>query len=181
MAKDKIRFYVVKRNRAFWQPTKEMRSLGFLRKALGEAGPSAQAEAILLNERWDAFRLGIDPAAQPRYPRGSIGEAWEKFRKTAEWTRKTQSTRADWDRAWEWIDVAFGDCDPKTVDMTAVSKLRETVAKLVSEREAHRVLKIWRAFWKIMGAMGYCAGRDDPGRAVQEPDSSRPAGILDCT
>ena len=173
MAKDKIRYYVVKRKRAFWQPTMKMRRLGFLRKALGEAGPAAQAEAILLNEQWDQFRLGIDPATQPRYPRGSLGEAWEAFRKTDEWKKKTKSTRDDWDRAWTWIEAAFGDCDPKTVQFTAVSKLRATVADLVSEREAHRVLKIWRAFWRIMGAMGYCSGRDDPGLAVKNPS---PAG-----
>jgi len=169
MAEDKIRFYVVRRQRAFWQPTAVMRRHGFSPKPLGEAGPAAQAEALNLNDKWDQFRFGIDLATQPRYPRGSIGEAWKAFRETAEWAKKAKSMRDDWDRAWVWIDAAFGDCDPKTVDFMAVSKLRSTVADMVSEREAHRVLKIWRAFWKIMGAMGYCAGRDDPGLAVKNP------------
>ena len=82
MAEDKIRFYVVKRQRAFWQPTAVMRRHGFSPKPLGEAGPAAQAEALNLNDKWDQFRFGIDLATQPRYPRGSIGEAWKALWKT---------------------------------------------------------------------------------------------------
>jgi len=58
--KDKVRCYLVRGKRASWQPTIKMRKAGFSCKSLGEAGPTAQAEAVLLNAKWDAFRRGFD-------------------------------------------------------------------------------------------------------------------------
>ncbi len=40
--------------------------------------------------------------------------------------------------------------------------LRPLVAAKVSESEAHRVIKVWRALWKKMAVFGYCELDRDP-------------------
>src|SRR5947207_954892 len=40
------------------------------------------------------------------------------------------------------------DCDPSTVTAQQLIGLRSFVAERVSETEAHRVVKVWRALWK---------------------------------
>jgi len=43
--------------------------------------------------------------------------------------------------------------------------LRTPVADRVSEREAFRVIKVWRSLWQQMALFGLCDGARDPGRA----------------
>jgi hypothetical protein len=52
----KIRHYVVKRKKAFWQPTRLMRANGFQSLPLGDHGPGAQRVAEQHNAEWDAYR-----------------------------------------------------------------------------------------------------------------------------
>jgi hypothetical protein len=116
--------------------------------------------------------------AEHRYPPGSIGEAYERAISLREQERRSagiiwtneQRSRDDWPRAWKWIAPLFADCDPKTVtpeqligdpQNPALLGLRPLVAAKVSESEAHRVIKVWRALWKKMSVFGLCeAGRD---------------------
>jgi hypothetical protein len=44
---------------------------------------------------------------------------------------------------------------------------REAIEQKVSRREAHRVIKIWRALWKVSAAMGYCGKDEDPSQGVR--------------
>jgi hypothetical protein len=41
----------------------------------------------------------------------------------------------------------FGDVRPRSVTLEHISAFREKVERDVSRREAHRVIKIWRALW----------------------------------
>ncbi len=110
---------------------------------------------------------------------GSVGDAFERAMLLREAERRArgvawsgeQRSRDDWPRAWKWIEPLFGDCDPKTVtpeqligDSTRpdVLGLRPLVAAKVSESEAHRVIKVWRALWKKMAVFGYCELDRDP-------------------
>lgn len=52
--KGKIPYYVVKGGRGYWQPTRDMRQLGFMSVACGPDGPKAHAVAAKWNERWEA-------------------------------------------------------------------------------------------------------------------------------
>ena len=56
----------------------------------------------------------------------------------------------------------YGDRDPRSVTPESLLALRAKVAARVSLTEAHRVIKIWRALWKKMAAMGYCQRDADP-------------------
>jgi len=180
----KIRHYVVKRKtrQAFWQPTKRMKALGFCSVPLGVDGPDAWALAEEWNRRWDATRRGValspamvaaDNLSPERseeltvYPPRSLGDAFRRYRRTNEWSRKAPRTREDWWRGWRRIKPVFADCDPRTVELDVLSNWRQDIEDRVSLREAHRALKIWRAMWKVSAALGYCVRDADPSLGVR--------------
>jgi hypothetical protein len=178
----KLRHYVVKRGKAFWQPTKSMRALGFYSVPCGNDGPAAWAIAEQWNARWDRTRRGEAPSPAmvaadnlslekseelTVYPSRSVGEAFKRYRRTDEWARKKLRTREDWWRAWKRIKPVFGDVDPRTVSLEDISEFRKVVEETVSLREAHRCLKIWRAMWKVAAALGYCVRDADPSLSVR--------------
>jgi hypothetical protein len=182
MIRIKIRHYVVKRSRGFWQPTRAMQALGFFPVPCGSDGPDAWAIAEQWNQRWDKTRRGEAPSPAMAgadnlspdkaeeltvYPPRSLGDAFKRYRRTAEWSRKAPRTREDWWRAWKRIKPVFGDVDPRTVSLEDTSAFRQAVEDTVSLREAHRCLKIWRAMWKVAAALGYCVRDADPSLGVR--------------
>ncbi len=182
MVKGHPRHYVVKRSRAFWQPTPTMRSMGFLPVPLGPDGPAAFRLAEEWNRRWDAARRGDHPSPalvdaenlSPEraeeltiYPPKSLGEAFRRYRRTREWGRKAPRTREDWWRGWKRIKPVFGDVDPRTVSLEDISAWRFAIEETVSLREAHRAVKIWRALWQVAGALLYCDKNADPSGGVR--------------
>jgi hypothetical protein len=182
MTKIELRYYVVKRGKGFWQPTKAMKRLGFYPVPCGGDGPDAWAIAERWNDRWDRTRRGQEPspaiAAVEKlsleqseeltvYPPRSLGEAFARYRRTDEWSSKAPRTREDWWRSWKQIKPIFGDCDPRTVRLEDISAWRKAVEEAVSLREAHRCVKIWRALWKVSAAMHYCKRDEDPSLGVR--------------
>jgi hypothetical protein len=185
----KIRYVVFKRGHWVWRPTRTMRAAGF-RPVHLSAGYIVDGKRVMsaldieraraLNAEWDRHRRGLPPLAPRRgYPSGSIGEGYERALRLREAERKAkgvvwsteQHSRDDWPRAWKWIGPLFADCDPKTVQPeqligdpanSAVPGLRPMVAAKVSETEAHRVIKVWRALWARMAGFGYCDATRDP-------------------
>lgn len=101
------------------------------------------------------------------YPPRSLGEAFRRYRRIDEWSRKAPRTREDWWRGWRRIKPIFGDTDPRTVTLEDVSAWRKVVEDTVSLREAHRCVKIWRALWKVAAALGYCVRDADPSLGVR--------------
>jgi hypothetical protein len=133
MTKIKIRHYVVKGGKGFWQPTRTMKVLGFHSAPCGDDGPDAWAIAERWNERWDKARRGDAPspamAAADKlsaeqseeltvYPARSLGEAFGRYRRTDEWSSKAPRTREDWWRGWKRIKPIFGDCEAVTLTAT---------------------------------------------------------------
>jgi len=182
LTKVKIRHYAVKRGKGFWQPTAKMKALGFYSVPCGQDGPDAWAVAEQWNARWDKTRRGEAPSPakvaaenlSPEqseeltvYPPRSLGEGFRRYRRTDEWARKAGRTREDWWRAWKRIKPVFGDCDPRTVTLENISAWRKAIEDTVSLREAHRCLKIWRALWKVLAALGYCVRDADPSLGVR--------------
>jgi hypothetical protein len=62
-----------------------------------------------------------------------------------------------------------------TVEIEHIEALRTIVSNKVSPGEAHRVMKIWRAFWKVMAAMRLCEKDADPSLVLR---NSAPQGAL---
>ena len=54
-----------------------------------------------------------------------------------------------------------------------ISGFREVVERNISRREAHRVIKIWRALWRVSAAMGYCQRDADPSLGVRNKEPER--------
>lgn len=164
---------------------------GPLLEANGHPAPSTadQQRAIELNRAWDQVRtnqVSAPPHPAKRYPEGSVGHAYERameLRKAARlakgivWT-KEQESRDDWPRAWKWLGPEFGEDDPKTIvpehflrvdQITGeVKGLVPRIEREVSVAERHRVIKVWRALWSKMQAMGgYCGDKTDPALAFE--------------
>ena len=167
MGKVKIPYYVVRNGNGFWQAKPHMRAEGFESIACGADGPEAWERAQRANEAWKRHQRGEDVTREKRYPQRSVGDAWNRFRRTQEWASRAHATRAEWEYAWEWIAPVFGDVAPATVEMEALSRLRAAVERKVSAHAAWRVVKVWRAFWKVMAAMKLCDREADPSLAIR--------------
>lgn len=164
MGTDKPRYLVRIKGCFYWRPTPRMKRAGFCAHALGKNELQAKLEATRLSAEWDAHRFGArnDPSVMV-YPHGSLGQAYnralalrvaERKSKGIIWTRQ-QKARDDWPRAWRWIGPAFGDYDPLAVVAEDLLALRAKVAERVSESEAFRVIKVWRALWAKLTPLGY--------------------------
>jgi hypothetical protein len=139
--------------------------------------PADIARAIELNQGWDRHRQGLPPLHENKtgHPPGSLGDAFERVMRLRElerqkkgiaWTSE-QASRDDWPRAWKRLEGYFADCDPKTVTPEMLLTLRSDVAEMISESEAHRLIKVWRALWKKMAALGYCEFNRDPSKLFE--------------
>lgn len=173
MGKVKVRYYSVRKGRGYWQPTPEMRRLGFAPVACGPDGPAAWAKAQELNKAWDQrssqpLTAVIIPKVE-QWPKGSIGEAYQIYRSTPEWAKKAPRTREDWDRGWKYIGPTFGDCGAGAATMPLISAWRQGIEEDKGLREAHRAMKIWRALWKVAAALRYTVG-GDPSLAVRNTE-----------
>lgn len=171
----KIPYYYERNGRAYWEPRGNVPP-GFAPRPLGPAGEDARMRAAkLYDAMWKARRGGAggDQDNASRWPKGTIGEAWELYRRTAEWPKKKPRTREEWDRVWARLHPIFGDVKPNTVTMMDISQWRAQIETHVSQREAHRCVKIWRALWQVMASMKYCDAENDPSFGVRntEPEA----------
>ena len=146
-----------------------MKSEGFSPVRCGLDGPQAWAVATVWNERWQRHRQGREQDELPKWPAGSIGEAFERYKKLDEWQAKSEGTREEWELEWSRIAPVFGDLPPTSAEITleTLSRFRRLIAETVSLGEAWRVIKIWRALWNVCAALGYCAAKTDPSLAIR--------------
>ena len=103
MSKIKIPYYVVRKGRGYWLVSPRMRAMGFSNIRCGVDGPSAWRVAQEWNERWQRTRTGRDAPPVHVFPRGSLGEAFARFRRSKTWAQKAPRTREDWGRGWRYI------------------------------------------------------------------------------
>jgi hypothetical protein len=147
-----LRYTVKKRGNLFWQPTPEMRLLGFLPKPLGPDGPEAHAEALRLAAAWD--KALAERGKVTDYPPGSFGAFWDRLRGTKQkpsawWNKKAKRTREDYERAWAYIDAWRPDASRPTLSRTIIANIStelceqfyDHLSKTVSPRERWRAIK----------------------------------------
>jgi hypothetical protein len=144
-----------------------MRRFGFSLVRCGKDGPEAWAIAESWNQKWQAFRKGQIPApievsklsrddaeAARRYPPGSVGAAFQAYIRTPEWSGRAASARMKvWWPAWFRIRNMWGDVAPDTISFEQMSKWRATLEKKHGRGVAHKTIRVWRTFWKIMLGM----------------------------
>ena len=140
-----------------------MQALGFPSSVpCGVDGPDAWRVAQEWNERWQRTRTGREPPPKHVYPRGSLGEAFERFRRSETWAAKAPRTREDWERGWRYIKPTFGDVAPAIVTFEHADAWYHRLKEIASVNEAFRAMKIWRALWQVAAAMHYCDPDHDP-------------------
>lgn len=167
MGRIKIPYYVVAKGRGYWRPHPRMRAFGFQMVRCGADGPEAWAIAAEWNKRWQAVRKGEAPPlvnldqlsrdqaeAARRYPPGSIGAAFQVYIRTPEWSGRAHSARIKvWWPAWFRIRDMWGDVAPDTITFEMMSRWRAALEKKHGRGVAHKTLRVWRTFWKIMLGM----------------------------
>src|SRR5690348_12057749 len=115
------------------------------------------SRVVVARDRWTKIRksFSIRRAAWARL----IMRRWPYANRSAEaksafWSNE-QNRRDDWPRAWKWLGPVFGRTAPQTVRAEHLLSLRTKIVQQKSEREAHRVIKVWRALWKRLPALGF--------------------------
>ena len=93
MAKVRIRYYVVRQGRGYWQPTAAMKRQGFAARTLGQDGPEAWAAAEAMNAAWDRHRSGAGETKL--ITPGSLADVFRRYRGMDAWSRKKVRTREE--------------------------------------------------------------------------------------
>ena len=172
----KIPYYSVRerhgKRHGYWQPTAKMKAAGFKLVACGLDGPASWATANLWNERWQEHRKAQGKPQARFWPRGSLGEAFARYRETETWKGKKARTREDWWRGWKHLEPIFGDVSPSAVPFDVIDQWYADLLVNASVREAHRAVKIWRALWGVGAALSagkpfYCERGADPSLAIR--------------
>jgi hypothetical protein len=167
MGRVKIPYYVVTKGRGYWRPHPRMRALGFQIVRCGADGPQAWALAAEWNKRWQAVRTGNSPPpinldelprdqaeSARRYPAGSVGAAFQIYIRTPEWAARAPLTRDKiWWPAWLRIRDMWGDVAPDTITFEMMSRWRAALERKNGRDVAHKTIRVWRTFWKIMLGM----------------------------
>jgi hypothetical protein len=180
MGRVKIPYYVVVKGRGYWRPHPRMYAFGFQIVRCGIDGPEAWAIAAEWNNRWQAVRKGEtappvnldnlsrdEAEAARRYPSGSIGAAFQSYLRTPEWSARAYLTREKiWWPAWFRIRDMWGDVAPDTITFEMMSRWRAALEKKHSRGVAHKTLRVWRTFWKIMLGMKI-ARTSDPSMGIR--------------
>ncbi|MEL7719142.1 hypothetical protein AAG604_03770 [Citromicrobium bathyomarinum] len=157
--------------KAISSQTKAMKAVGFSAMPLGPDGPEAWTRAKQLNEDWQRIRRGEASPINPRFPRGSFGEAFTRLKRTDRWERMAPRTQEDWERGQRMIEGVFGDQQPKAISYEHLDRFYSTTLARKGPSEAYKAIKHWRRLWQMMAAMGYEMPSSDPSRTlrVQSP------------
>lgn len=174
----RLPYTVRKRGNLFWQPTAAMRAKGFAPKALGPEGPESIAQARRLYAAWLAAKDSEPPVS--RYPAGSFGEYFDRYKRAPAWGKKGLRTRDDYERAWRHIDAWRPATDRPSLAETVISRVSTDLVeqfvdhldRTVSANERHRTvkcLKVLLADAVVRLRLGYAS----PAAKIRNP---QPAG-----
>lgn len=164
----RLKHYVVRKGRGYWLVTPKMRAYGFENVRCGIDGPIAWTVAKEWEERWQRARKGLEAPRRKVFPKDSVGDGFERFRRTNEWQKKPPRTREDWDRGWAYIEPIFGDIPPTRVSLEMLDQWYQRLTDRKSVGEAGRAMKTWRALYNVMAAMKLCPAGQDPSLAIRK-------------
>jgi hypothetical protein len=164
----KIPYYVVRKGHGYWQPNARMMKRGAKCVACGLDGPGAWTRARAVYEQWLA--RSKDEPRTDLIEAGTFAAGFRDYRGTEEWRKKSPRTREEWERVWRRLDPIYGRRRPGSVTLVEISTTRALVAKNVSEREAHRCIKVWRALWQVLAALKMCEAAADPSFGVRNTE-----------
>jgi integrase len=137
--------------------------------ALGPDGEEAQRKALSLYAAYRRAKIAADKEDADRlagWPKGSLGAFFHLYQKTEDWTvDKKPRTRQEWLDSWKVIGERFGRTLISDITVSASEKFHRDCRKPsvlpdgtktdgldLTETEAWRVLKIWRAMLNVLAA-----------------------------
>ena len=167
MGKIKLRHYAVRKGRGYWLVTPKMREHGFENVRCGTDGPDAWRVAEEWEARWQAARRGVVPSQRKVYPRGSIGDGFERYRHTGAWAAKKPRSREDWDRGWKYIEPFFADQRPASITFEMLDKWYFAIKAKKGTGEADSAMKTWRALYNVLADMKLCSKGQDPSLSIR--------------
>lgn len=168
MVKIKLKHYVVRKGRyGYWLPTPKMAAMGFAPVACGRDGPDAWKIAKQWEDRYQAARRGAEAPRGKVYPKDSVGDAFERYRRMDAWKRLAARTREDWERGWSYIEPYFADLPPALVSLESLDGWYAKLLKTKGVDVAYRAMKTWRSLYRVMAGMKLCAPRADPSLAIR--------------
>ena len=158
----RLKYYRIRRNRAFFAPGKAAaENAGWFQKdgrpiasiPLGEAGDRAEEEALRLYHKLLRDRgAAVQPQSKQsgKYPSGSFGDFFVKWRCSDVWKEKKPRTREDYDRAWPEIEKHFAIMPLSEITVSKSEAFHRQMKSAeregtLSSNSRHRILKIWRA------------------------------------
>ena len=168
MAKVRLPHYVVRKGKhGYWMPTPKMRAMGFQIVPCGHDGPEAWAIAREWEGRYQRTRKGEDEPPREVWPKDSVGDAFERYRRTAGWAAKKPRTREDWERGWSFIAPVFGRSRPAHITFEILDQWYARLLEKKGTDIAYRAMKIWRALYNVMVSMKLCPAGSDPSAAIR--------------
>jgi hypothetical protein len=137
-----------------------------------------QAVSSVLRKQKRAFldpAWAICPAGGIDKVPGSVGAAWQEWIQTEAWSRLAPSTRYKiWWEAWnKRIEPFFGDCAPDSITMKMIDEWRADIETVSGIDAAHKALKTFRAFWRVMQALRYTQLTDPSKKVVNSAPRAR--------
>ena len=151
MAKVRIRYYVVRQGRGYWQPTAAMKRQGFAARTLGQDGPEAWAAAEAMNAAWDRHRSGAGETKL--ITPGSLADVFRRYRGMDAWSRKKVRTREEWEDVWGVLEPVLGDVPVTEIDAELCDAFYQRLRALYSLHRRHRIFKVFRALMNVAIAL----------------------------
>ncbi|RWF66889.1 hypothetical protein [Mesorhizobium sp.] len=168
MAKIKLKHYVIRKGKyGYWLPTPKMMEAGFECIPCGIDGPDAWAIAKEWEDRWQTFRKGREPPRLDQWPKGSIGDAFARYRRMEAWKSRPPRTREDWERGWSYIEPYFADLPPADITLELLDDWYARLLRAKGVDIAYRAMKTWRALYTVMAGMKLCQAKQDPSLAIR--------------
>ena len=158
----RLKYYRIRRDRAFFEPGKQRaENAGWFRKdgtpkasvPLGEAGDTAEQEALRL---YHQLIRDLGAACYPqreqlvKYPKGSFGAFFMKWRCSDAWEGMQTRTKEDYDRVWPEIEKRFANMPILEITVSKSESFHRQLKSAerdgsLSANARHRILKVWRA------------------------------------
>lgn len=176
----RLRYVVERRGLLFWQPTKEVRDLGFEARPLGAKSPESIAEAERLYQEVVKARAGRGKVTD--YPPGTFGAYYDRFtgrlsrKPVPKWLKMKPRSREDYERAWTHLEPAFAR---KILTKITAQDFEAFIddgkggglALKVSPSERYRVQKVARALFDDAIARLQLHGHVNPAKIVSNPQA----------
>jgi len=138
----RIRYFVAKGNRQYWQPSRILRALGWWPRRLPAERPAAVAMAEQLNAELDAWRGGgaEAPARRGHADPGSIAALVALYRRSEDFQRLRPSTRRRYLQCLEMIRGWAGDIPARGLSPGMVGEWHASLRRTAVTRAGRRIV-----------------------------------------